>query len=93
MGQISNSETSVVNQPTLRNAPEDDRTDVNRSDSLRYHTFYVFSRRVPLSFFTTFVMGLGEWGVQQGAKSTNRMRVKCEIMKQHEAATQTKNSN
>jgi hypothetical protein len=31
-------ETSVLNQPTLRNIPEDGRIQVNRSESLRSRT-------------------------------------------------------
>jgi hypothetical protein len=35
MGRIRSPETSVQNQPTLRNNPEDDRILVNRSGSLQ----------------------------------------------------------
>jgi hypothetical protein len=35
MGPIWSPETSVPNQPTLRNIPEDGRIQVNRSGSLR----------------------------------------------------------
>jgi hypothetical protein len=39
MGPICCPETSVLNQPTLRNDPEDGRTLVNRSGSLRSHRY------------------------------------------------------
>jgi hypothetical protein len=34
-------ETSVLNQPTLRNNPEDGRIQVNRGESLRYRMYKV----------------------------------------------------
>jgi hypothetical protein len=34
--QIRSPETSVLNQPTLRNIPEDNRIQVNRKESLRF---------------------------------------------------------
>jgi hypothetical protein len=36
MGPIGIPETSMLNQPTLRNNPEDGRLQVNRSVNLRY---------------------------------------------------------
>jgi hypothetical protein len=38
MGPIGTSETSVVNQPTLRNIPEDGRIQINCIDCLRSRT-------------------------------------------------------
>ena len=42
MGQKSNPETSVLNQPTLRKTSEDDKIQVNRSLSLRSHDVIQF---------------------------------------------------
>ena len=42
MGPILSPETSVQNQTTPRNITEDDRIQVNRSDSLRSRTIYSF---------------------------------------------------
>jgi hypothetical protein len=36
MGPLRSPETSVLNQPTLRNVPEDEIIQVNRSESLRF---------------------------------------------------------
>ena len=36
MGTIGSPETSVLNQPTLRNIPEDVRIRVNLNESLRF---------------------------------------------------------
>ena len=41
MASIGCLETSAVNQPTLRNNPEDGRIQVNSSGSLRYRTVSV----------------------------------------------------
>jgi hypothetical protein len=46
MGPIRIPETSVRNTPTLRNIPEDDRIQVNRSESLRSRMWQQYENTV-----------------------------------------------